>query len=92
MRLDGGLKAKGNAAEARGGGAAPGTGGAAREKGLEVGDAPDRWVPPVGERERERRGGGVLGRVGRKLMGRRDWVGLDRFFFFFFSFLFQTHF
>jgi hypothetical protein len=24
----------------------------------EVGDAPDRWVPPVSERERERRGGG----------------------------------
>jgi hypothetical protein len=28
---------------------------------LEVGDEPDRWAPPVGEREREERGGGVDG-------------------------------
>jgi hypothetical protein len=41
----------------------------------------DRWAPPVGDRVREREGSGALGRVGRKLMGRRDWVGLDSFFF-----------
>jgi hypothetical protein len=33
----------------------------------EVGDAPDMWVPPVGERVREKRerwaGGGLLGRA-----------------------------
>jgi hypothetical protein len=28
--------------------------GAAREKGLEVGDGPDRWAPPVGGCVRER--------------------------------------
>jgi hypothetical protein len=34
---------------------------------LEVGDGPDRWVPPVNERERERRGGPTeLGR-GREI-------------------------
>jgi hypothetical protein len=60
MRLDGGLKVEGDVGGARGG-AARGTGGAAMGIGrLEVGDAPDRWVPPVGERERERRGGGAL--------------------------------
>jgi hypothetical protein len=48
---------------------------AARGGRLEVRGAPDRWVPPVGEREREVRGGGALvGRVGRKRGGRR---GLD---------------
>jgi hypothetical protein len=30
----------------------------------EVGDDPDRWAPPVGEREREERGGGPAGAVG----------------------------
>jgi hypothetical protein len=53
---------------------------------LEVEDKPDRWAPPVGERERERRGGGALvGRCGPKAgMGRgvRWWVGFVFFFFF----------
>jgi hypothetical protein len=31
---------------------------------LEVGGQPDRWAPPVGERERERRGGGRWWAVG----------------------------
>jgi hypothetical protein len=31
---------------------------------LEVEDAPDRWAPRVGEREREERGGGPAGAVG----------------------------
>jgi hypothetical protein len=64
---------------------------------LEVGDEPDRWAPPVGEREREerRRGtGGPLwaesgaGRGGDGGLGSRG--RLDRFSFF--PFLFQIHF
>jgi hypothetical protein len=65
----------------------------------EVEDTPDRWVPPVGERERERRGG-PAGEMGRRRfrgprgkerrgrsMGRR--VGLGKGFgFLFFSFFF----
>jgi hypothetical protein len=68
----------------------------------EVEDAPDRWVPPVGEREREERAGHWWAGVGRKRAGRgwkkkegrkmgrgRKWAGLDRFFpSLFFSFLF----
>jgi hypothetical protein len=51
-------EAGGRAGEGRGGAAAGGRG------------RPDRWVPPVSERERERRGGGRWwAYVGRKLMG-----------------------
>jgi hypothetical protein len=72
---------------------------------LEVGDAPDKWVSPVGEREREERRralGGPVGpevgswaAAGRKRKGRKVGhglgLGLDRFvpFFFFKSIL--TH-
>jgi hypothetical protein len=60
-----------------------GEGGAA----LEVGDGADGWAPSVGERERGgREGRGVLGRVGRKYMGRRNWVGFVVFFLFFLFF------
>jgi hypothetical protein len=88
-----------NEGEARATRGWPGSGTAARKTGgcaarggrLEVRGAPDRWVPPVGERERERRGGGALvGRCGPKAgMGRevRWWVG---FVFFFFSFFFKS--
>jgi hypothetical protein len=39
---------------------------------LEVGEAPDRWAPPVGERVREGEGG--AGR--RELLGREEgWAG-----------------
>jgi hypothetical protein len=42
---------------------------------LEVGDAPDRWVPPVSERERERRGGGRCGPAWAERWLGRWWVG-----------------
>jgi hypothetical protein len=72
---------------------------------LEVGDGPDRWVPPVGEREREERrralGGpvrpeaGSWAAAGRKRKGRKVGrglgLGLDRFVSLF-LFLFQIHF
>jgi hypothetical protein len=35
----------------------------------EVGDGPDRWVPPSGEGERERRGGRRVGLLGQERMG-----------------------
>jgi hypothetical protein len=75
---------------------------------LEVGDEPDMWAPPVGEREREERrrgtGGPLWAESGgpavekKKREGRKD--GLGRccgfgfvvFSFSFFSFLFQIHF
>jgi hypothetical protein len=54
--------------EARGGEGVPGSaarrGQGGRGGRLEVGDAPDRWAPPVSEREREERGGGPAGAVG----------------------------
>jgi hypothetical protein len=65
---------------------------------------PDRWVPPVSERERERRGGGPcgpeveLGRGGKRKEGEvrwaAGWAGLFCFFLFFllfFQILFQTN-
>jgi hypothetical protein len=55
----------------------------------EEGD-PDRWAPPVGEREREEReGGGGVGRVGlMQSWAAAGWVGL--FSFFSFQIHFQT--
>jgi hypothetical protein len=45
----------------------------------EVEGRPDRWAPPVGEREREEReGGGAVGRVGRNRDGPRVLAGLLR--------------
>jgi hypothetical protein len=43
-----------------------GRGGRGEGRRWEVGDAPDRWAPPVGDRvrERERRGGGRWRAVG----------------------------
>jgi hypothetical protein len=42
-------------------------GGAGKEGRLEDEDEPDRWAPPVGEREREwREGRALAGHVGRK--------------------------
>jgi hypothetical protein len=53
-------------------------GGGAGKKGgrrPEEGDGPDRWAPPVGGCERERREAGALvGRVGRK----RVWAAAEK--------------
>jgi hypothetical protein len=67
------------AGEAAGGAVWPAAGaGKGGGAALEVGDEPDRWAPPVGEREREERGGGRWrAGVGRKrALGRGvGWVG-----------------
>jgi hypothetical protein len=74
------------AGEAAGGVVWPAAG-AGKGAALEVGDGADGWAPSVGERERGgREGRGFWGRVGRKYMGRRDWVGFVVSFFFFFFF------
>jgi hypothetical protein len=55
---------------------------------LEVEDKPDRWAPPVGKRERERRGGGRWWAVGPEVERPAGfgWAGgLGLFFFFFFK-------
>jgi hypothetical protein len=54
-----------------GGGAAVG-----RKGRPEEGDGPDRWAPPVGGCERERRweAGALVGRVGRK----RVWAAAEK--------------
>jgi hypothetical protein len=63
-------------------------------RGLEVEGEPDRWAPPVGEREREEReGGGGVGRLWAERGWAAGWVRLGGcFLFFFFSFLFKSNF
>ena len=72
------------------------------EARLEVGDGPDGWGPHGGEREREREGGGGVGRFGlvgpagrKKGRGERwgglGWFGERRRRVFFFLFLTQTY-
>jgi hypothetical protein len=64
------------------------------ERGLEVSGEADRWVPPVGERERGRGGGtgprgpkGKAGRAGeKKEEGERSNASVWFFSFFFKSF------
>jgi hypothetical protein len=54
-----------------------------------VGDEPDRWAPPVGEREREERGGSVDGPAWADSgAGPRGWVRI--WFCCFFLFLFKS--
>jgi hypothetical protein len=53
-RARGGRRGGGNGAGEERGGARPEVG----DGRLEVGDEPNRWAPPVGEREREEREGG----------------------------------
>jgi hypothetical protein len=79
---------KGEGAGGAGGGAAPGTGGATREKGLEVEDGADGRAPSVSGREGEK--GALVGRcgfVGRKWSGPAIGLGFALSFFFF-----QIHF
>jgi hypothetical protein len=76
------------------------TGGcAARGEGRrrKVGDDPDRWVPPVGEREREKRAGlwwavwaGSERWAAGKEREKRKWAAGDWVGFVFFSFFFQN--
>jgi hypothetical protein len=75
---------KGEGAGGAGGGAAPGTGGATREKGLEVEDGADGRAPSVSGREGEK--GALVGRcgfVGRKWSGPAIGLGFALSFFFF---------
>jgi hypothetical protein len=60
-------------------------------RGLEVEGEPDRWAPPVGEREREEReGGGGVGRLWAERGWAAGWVRLGGCFLFF-SFLFFSN-
>jgi hypothetical protein len=58
---------------------------------LEVEDKPDRWAPPVGEREREKRRRVLVGHWAGSGEAGRVWMG-RRFGFVFFSNPFQTNF
>jgi hypothetical protein len=70
--LDGEWRRRTGAGSRGGGAGVQETGGGAGKKGgarrPEEEEEPDRWAPPVGERERERRwerGAALMGRVGR---------------------------